>query len=240
LRSENRRVLRRSGPSGRDRQIRRRRGADAAELLVPRGRSADRVPRLRTSDPHRVVTGSDRAAPPDCRSVAEPGARASVALIGCFGFCCRAGGEVGAKEWQANESLRCVQKKPSPGVRLRNTSSGFATLLKERNATIGYRFAVTRWRSGVDSNLRCRAGFYGQKFGPSLARYSARRKATVPDRICSPLDSALLRLSPVRFVRQDGTPTLGDVEDQAKASGSDPRGNGAQADDGDMLACVFS
>ena len=33
---------------------------------------------------------------------------------------------------------------------------------------------------------------------------------------------------------------LGDVEDQAKASGSNPRGDGAQADDGGMLACVFS
>ena len=73
---------------------------------------------------------------------------------------------------------------------------------------------------------------FGALFGPT--------KATVPDRICSPLDSALLRLSPVRFVRQGGTPMLGDVEDQAKASGSNPRGDGAQADDGDMLACVFS
>jgi NO-binding membrane sensor protein with MHYT domain len=27
----------------------------------------------------------------------------------------------------------------------RNTSSGFAALLKERNATIGHRFAVTCW-----------------------------------------------------------------------------------------------
>jgi len=31
--------------------------------------------------------------------LAEPGAHASVALIDCFGFCCRAGGEVGAKAW---------------------------------------------------------------------------------------------------------------------------------------------
>ena len=94
--------------------------------------------------------------------------------------------------------------------------------------------------SRVDSNLRCRAGFYGQKFGPSLARYSARQKTTVLERICLPLDSALLRLSPVRFVRPGGTPMLGDVENQAKASGSNPRGDGAQADDGDMLTCVFS
>jgi hypothetical protein len=55
----------------------------------------------------------------------------------------------------------------------------------------------TPWRSRVDSNLRCREGFYGQKFGPSLARYSAQQKATVLERICSPLDSALRRLSPV-------------------------------------------
>ena len=67
---------------------------------------------------------------------------------------------------------------------------------------------VREWASGIeevgglDSNLRCREGFYGREFGPSLARYPARQKASMLERICSPLDSALRRLSPVRFVRQ--------------------------------------
>ena len=57
---------------------------------------------------------------------------------------------------------------------------------------------------------------------PSLARYSARQKASVLERICSPLDSALRRLSPVRFIRQGLTPMLGDVGDQTKASDLNP------------------
>ena len=40
---------------------------------------------------------------------AQPGAHASVALIDCFGFCCRAGGEVGAKAWWSFSLIRsCV------------------------------------------------------------------------------------------------------------------------------------
>jgi hypothetical protein len=63
--------------------------------------------------------------------------------------------------------------------------------------------SIYAWRSGVDSNLRCRAGFYGREFGPSLARYPARQKASMLERICSPLDSVLLRRSSVRFIRHD-------------------------------------
>jgi hypothetical protein len=38
---------------------------------------------------------------------------------------------------------------------------------------------------GVDSNPRCREGFYGRNSGPSLAHYSTRMKASALERICS-------------------------------------------------------
>ena len=69
----------------------------------------------------------------------------------------------------------------------------------------------------MDSNPRCREGFY-REFSPNLARYSPKKHRGGENLFA--LDSALLRLSPVRFVRQGRTPMLDHVEHQIKASGS--------------------
>jgi hypothetical protein len=77
----------------------------------------------------------------------------------------------------------------------------------------------TRWRSGVNSNPRCRQALYGRNSGPSLAHYSARQKASVPERICSPGFGSAPALSDSLLARW--RPMLGDVE-RKKASGSNP------------------
>jgi hypothetical protein len=59
-------------------------------------------------------------------------------------------------------------------------------------AATGVRFSEeantwrTGWWRGVDSNPRCREGFYCRNSGRVLAHYFARQKASVLERICSP------------------------------------------------------
>jgi hypothetical protein len=71
-------------------------------------------------------------------------------------------------------------RSPVPMAPAHRPTRGLFGVLSELVPEIG-----TGWRRGVDSNPRCREAFYGQNSTP-VWRYSARQKASVPERICSP------------------------------------------------------
>jgi hypothetical protein len=66
------------------------------------------------------------------------------------------------------------------------------------------------------------------EFGPSSGHYYAQIRASVLERICSP-GSALLRISPVPFVRQADARNLGDVEHEMKVWSSNLHSLGGQS-----------
>jgi hypothetical protein len=70
----------------------------------------------------------------------------------------------------------------------------------------------------MDSSPRCREGLL-QGIQPEFGALFGQKKHRGGENLFA-LDSALLRLSPVRFVRQGRTPMLDYVEHQIKASGS--------------------
>jgi hypothetical protein len=79
-------------------------------------------------------------------------------------------------------------------------------------------FAVTRWRSGMDSNPRCRQGFYGLDSARVWRASRPGKKHSCWREFVRPGFGS----ASVRFIRQGSTPMLGDVVDQTKASGSNP------------------
>ena len=87
--------------------------------------------------------------------------------------------------------------------------------MQTQNGKIGPKTDRLDGGGGVDSNPRCREGSLWAQFGPSLAHYSARRNASVLERICSPGNR--LCFGPLRSPAR--SPMLGDVgHDRARPS----------------------
>jgi len=99
----------------------------------------------------------------------------------------------------ARRKHRCIPRAHRPWTRgfcgdsrrmlkaeTRWRSSTVSSSSHEIDATTGYRFVVTRWRRGRDSNLRYRFTFCFARAGPEVAGFSGETYRQLSREDCSP------------------------------------------------------